>query len=257
MRMSLLENVKMENDVYFLSNIDNTFEKIYIEVRKKENRIYSDHEVLNLPRVTTGNPHFKEWKLRKITSDRFISYLIRYENDIKVLDVGCGNGWFSSLMAKNYSSEVYGVDVNKFEIEQAARVFKFQNLYFIYGNLLDKIFPEKLFDIITLNASTQYFKDLNSLLNKLLSLITDNGEIHLLDTPFYNYTELAGARERTAAYYKSLGYLEMAKYYFHRSYEQLEKFNYSIMFNPNSFKVRIKKILNAKDSPFPWIKIVK
>ena len=58
MQMSLLENVRMENDVYFLSDIDNTFEKIYVEVRKKENRIYSDHEVSKLPMVSNVNPHF-------------------------------------------------------------------------------------------------------------------------------------------------------------------------------------------------------
>jgi ubiquinone/menaquinone biosynthesis C-methylase UbiE len=255
--MSLLENVKSENDVYLFSDIDNTFEKFYVDVRKKENRIYSDHELLKLPIVPTVNPHFNEWRLRKITSDRFVSYLNQHEYIIKILDVGCGNGWFSSLITKNISSEVYGIDINKFEIEQAARVFKLQNLYFIYGNLLDDILPEKSFDIITLNASTQYFKDLNALLNKLLSLITDNGEIHILDTPFYKSSELAGARERTAAYYKSIGYLEMASYYFHHSYEEIKKFNSSILLNPNSFMVRIKKLLNGKDSPFPWIKIVK
>jgi len=255
--MILLDNVKIENEVYLLSDIDDTFENIYIEVRKKEKRIYSDHEVSNLPIVPNGHPHFSEWKLRKITSDRFISNLKKYENNLKVLDVGCGNGWFSSLIAKTNSSEVYGIDVNKFEIEQAARVFKLQDLHFIYGNLFDDIFPEKSFDVVTLNASTQYVKDINSLLNKLLSLITDDGEIHILDTPFYRFAELTGARERTAAYYKSIGYLEMTRYYFHHSYEEIEKFNYSILFNPNSLKVRIKKLLNVKASPFPWIKIVK
>jgi ubiquinone/menaquinone biosynthesis C-methylase UbiE len=159
------------------------------------------------------------------------------------------------LIAKSSTSDVYGIDINKFEIEQAARVFKSQNLRFVQGNLLDDILPEKSFDIITLNASVQYFKDINLLLNKLLSLLTDNGEIHILDTPIYLCTELVGARERTVAYYKSIGFLEMARYYFHHSYEEIEKFNYSIMFDPNSIKVRIMKFLNVKDSPFPWIKI--
>jgi ubiquinone/menaquinone biosynthesis C-methylase UbiE len=253
--MSLLDNVKMENDVYLLSDIENAFEKLYVEVRKKENRIYSDYEVLQLPIISSDNPHHKEWELRKITSSRFISYLKQCENNLKILDVGCGNGWFSSVIASNISSEVYGIDINKLEIEQAARVFKSQNLHFIYGNPLNDIFPKNLFDVITLNASAQYFKELNYLLNRLLSLIGDRGEIHILDTPFYRSEELAGAQERTAAYYKSLGHLEMARYYFHHSYEEIEKFNYSIMFDPNSIKVRIMKFLNVKDSPFPWIKI--
>ncbi|UCH65141.1 MAG: class I SAM-dependent methyltransferase [Ignavibacterium sp.] len=255
--MSLLDNVRMINDVYFLSDVDNTFEKLYVEVRKRENRIYSDHEVSQLPSVPPYNLHYKEWVLRKITSDRFIRYLKQKRNGLILLDVGCGNGWFTSLIAKSNTSEVYGIDVNKLEIEQAARVFNLQNLHFVYGNLFDDIFPKKSFDMITLNASAQYFKDLNYLLNKLLSLMTDDGEIHILDTPFYRSEELASARERTAAYYKSLGHLEMAKYYFHHSYEEIEKFNYSILFNPRALKVKLKKFLNVKDSPFPWIKILK
>ena len=255
--MFLPGNVKMQNDVYLLSEIDDKFEKLYVDVRKKENRIYSDQEVSKLPSIHPDNPHHKEWALRKITSERFIKHLKQKRNGLTILDVGCGNGWFSAMIAKSSKSEVYGIDVNKLEIEQAARVFKSQKLHFIFGNLVNDIFPKNSFNIITLNASAQYFKDLNDLIKRLLSLIGDNGEIHILDTPFYNSEELAGARERTAAYYKSLGHLEMARYYFHHSYEEIEKFNYAIMFDPISIKVRIMRFLNVKNSPFPWIKIFK
>ena len=257
MKMRLLENVNIENGVCFLSDIDNTFDKIYLAVRKKENRFYADSEISILPTVSTANRYFKEWELRKIACERFIEYFQSIDHSKNTLDIGCGTGWFTALLANNCADEVYGIDINKFEIEQAARVFKLQNLYFIYGNLLDDIFHEKSFDIITLNASAQYFKDFNYLLNKLLSILTDNGEIHILDTPFYKSIELAGARERSVRYYRSLGYMEMAKYYFHHSYEKLEKFNSAILFNPNSFIVRIRKMFKKNDSPFPWIKIVK
>ena len=255
--MKALENYSLENGIYIASPNDEEFERLYLKVRNKEKRIYSDTEVSNLPIVLPSNQHFKEWELRKITSDRFVSYLQKIDGNINLLDIGCGNGWFAANIAQKKSINIYALDINRSELQQAARVFNCSNINFIYGNIFDNIFDENYFKLITLNSSLQYFDDFETLVNRLFYYLKEDGEIHILDTPFYTSTELSGARERTKAYYKSLGYIEMSKHYFQHNYEELEKFNYSILFNPNSLMTRINKRIKIKVSPFPWIKIVK
>jgi len=252
-----LDETKLKNGVYFLSETDSTFESIYIAVREHEKRVYSDKEVKLLPNASSGNPHKEEWKLRKRPLQRFSKYIQNFNDKINLLDIGCGNGWFSANIANTRSIDIYSLDVNKIELEQAARVFNFDNLYFICGNIFDNIFEEHSFDIITLNSTIQYFDNFSALIKRLFYFLTDEGEIHFLDSPVYYQDELAGARERTARYYNSNGFPEMAKHYYHYTFDELKDFNYKILYDPKAVQNNLKKIFGFKDSPFPWISIKK
>ena len=44
-----LDPSSLKDGIYILSEINNEFEKIYLKVREKENRIFSDDEVKKLP----------------------------------------------------------------------------------------------------------------------------------------------------------------------------------------------------------------
>ena len=54
----------LKDGIYFLSEINNEFEKIYLKVRGYENRIYSAKELKKLPFASDTNPYKKEWDLR-------------------------------------------------------------------------------------------------------------------------------------------------------------------------------------------------
>src|SRR5215203_4755336 len=77
------------------------FEKLYMQLRKKEQRLYTDEEVRNLPQVIAAHPHFKEWQLRKKSCGRLIEYLDQKNKPLHILEIGCGNGWLSAQLAKN------------------------------------------------------------------------------------------------------------------------------------------------------------
>ena len=252
-----LDKTKLKNDVYYLSEADNTFESIYIAVREHEKRIYSDEEVKLLPFTYGSNPHKEEWNLRKRPLQRFTNYIQKYNYEVNLLDIGCGNGWFSANVANKSSIDIYALDVNIIELEQAARVFNFDNIYFICGNIFDNIFEKLSFDIITLNSSIQYFNNFASLINRLFFFLTNEGEIHILDSPIYNQNELVGAKERTARYYISNGFPEMTKHYHHHTFDELKDLNYKILYDPKALQNNLKKIIGIKDSPFPWIRITK
>jgi ubiquinone/menaquinone biosynthesis C-methylase UbiE len=251
----ILDPNTLQNGVYILSEIKDKFESIYLKVREKENRVYSDDELRNLPFASESNPHKKEWDVRAKSFLRFRKYLETKNQCLNILDLGCGNGWFSGKLSNSFNIKFYCVDVNITELNQGRRVFESENLVFIYADIFSTEFPPNYFDIVILNASIQYFAEIKTLLDKLLSLIKMNGEIHIIDSPIYSDQEAMNAKQRTANYYSSLGFPEMINNYFHRSWDEISEYNFEILYNPSSAKRKLKKIFLTNDSPFPWIRI--
>ena len=51
------------------------FEERYIGLRRKENRVYSDTEIAQLPEIDVQHQHYKEWMIRKTSAKKLINYL--------------------------------------------------------------------------------------------------------------------------------------------------------------------------------------
>lgn len=253
-----MEKSLIENNVLYLSDPVQfkQQEQQYLGVRKKEGRIYSDEIVKNLPAFNSAHPLYNEWQIRKNSLQKFLSYLKRKNTFLKILDVGCGNGWIANKLADNLKSQVCALDLNALELEQAARLFgNNPHLNFQYANIFDPNYTDKEFDIVLLASSIQYFSDIQKLLRRLLSLLSVNGEIHIIDSPFYRSQDVSAARERSKKYYEELGFPEMSDYYFHHSIADLNKFEFKYLYDPDSVIQRIVKILTKYKSPFPWIRI--
>ena len=236
--------------ILYYSQPKNDFSDLYIKVREKENRLYSIEQIKNLPDLEKNHPQYKEWQLRKKSTARFIEYLNSKKTSLKILDIGCGNGWFSHLMSEVENTEVVGLDVNVTELEQASKAFQKENLTFVYTDLYEntKLNSQK-FDLIVLNSCLQYFENKTALFEIITKLLNQKGEIHIIDTPFYNNGTIENAKKRTQAYYKNIGFPAMSKNYFHHRFDDLGK--HKIMYKPSSSLLKYFR----KDSPFCWILI--
>jgi len=252
-----LNNNTLKDGVHILTEINNEFESVYLKVRDNEKRIYSDEELIKLPFASETNPHKKEWDLRAKSFLRFKHYLMLKKENINILDLGCGNGWFCGQLSQSFNQNFYCADVNLSELKQGRRTFNSGKLKFIYADIFTAEIPEPSFDMIIINAAVQYFPDLKKLVKKFLSLINEYGEIHIIDSPFYSENEVNNARKRTRAYYSSLNFPEMEKRYFHHTYGELSEFNTNTIYNPASPRQKIKRLFSSNDSPFPWIVIRK
>lgn len=237
--------------IHVLSPLQEGFEDVYLQVRRKENRIYTIDEIRKLPWVKRDHLHAAEWKVRKKSLRAFIGYLESAHTVKRLLEVGCGNGWFAANVARALPEiEVVGCDLNLYELKQAEEAFTLPNLSFVYGDVMEEWPPEfRKYDLVVLPSSVQYFHSFPQLIHRLLKFAP---EVHIIDTHFYTAEEVGMAIKRTKCYFYQLGYPHMADKYFHHTLNDLKPFNHQYLYRPPT---GWRKVMGR--SPFPWIKIQK
>lgn len=251
-------------DVRYLSQPLDFQEKeaAYLRARRLEGRVLSDDEVARLPKPLT--PHFltfspllREWRWRRRSFQRLQKYLLKKhaQRPLRILDLGCGNGWMANRLAKQPNWDIWAVDLNETELAQGARCFGRSNLQFVYADVLQGILPQDQFDVVLLAASVQYFPDLAALWAALHNTLTANGEIHIVDSNFYqNEAARVAAQQRTADYYARLGVPEMSAFYHHHLWSGAAAAGAENL-NDRWF---VRLLQKAKWlPPFPWLRLEK
>jgi len=231
--------------------------RLYLEVRAREGRIYPDEVLRALPRTPPGHPLAAEWRWRARSVRRLADRLRSVHRPMTVLDVGCGNGWMSARLAELPGATVVGMDIVAPELEQAARVLGGAGgPRFVLGDFLGAPAPEA-FDIVVFAASVHYFPGLREALAHAMSLLRPGGEVHVLDSPFYDdESSVEAARERSMAYYASLGVPAYAANYHHHLLRELEQFRPVRLYDPGSIgRKALGAVHGHEDSPFPWFVI--
>ena len=233
-------------------NTTSTFGHLYLRLRQKQGRIYTDADVVTLPYIYTSHLHYSEWVIRKHSQKALISYIKNKKTVTSILEVGCGNGWLCSGIAKAVDAEITGIDINIHELEQAKRIFKnIPNLNFISGSLRTDTLQDEKFDIIIFAASIEYFPSLKQIIHTAVEHLTLQGEVHIMDSPFYQQPEIAAARQNALVYYKACGLNGMKDYCHYHTLIDLKNFQYKILHHPNSWRNK----LYIKKNPFYWIAI--
>ena len=114
----------------------------------------------------------------------FLQQLPKQLKNIKILDIGCGDGNITKLIASsNPNSNVLGIDISEPFIKQAVSSEQFENLEFRKMNFyaMDEI-PDKSVDIATSIYSfyVQQLSDIRSLCHQIAKKIKVGGEIKFL-----------------------------------------------------------------------------
>lgn len=231
--------------------------ELYLEVREREGRLFSDGIVARLPFLPSGHPLDPEWRARSASALRLARYLSSRQKPLFILDLGCGNGWLSNLLCK-FGHSVIGLDQNQYELRQAARVFQpNSNLIFLEADIFSAPFIDGHFDTIILASVLQYFQDISRVISVLASYLKPEGEIHILDTPLYLDSELDAAVLRSHQYYASLGFPEMIEQYYHHRVSDFDELNPKMLYRPRALSLRLKRLIGQTDSPFPWLMLKK
>jgi len=105
----------------------------------------------------------------------------------RVLDLGCGSGWATRLLARLVADgpegfgQVVGVDVSDEMIRQARAVSKdFENILYVWGSA-DKIpWEENFFDKVLSVESFYYYPDQDRALAELFRVMAPRGRMFIL-----------------------------------------------------------------------------
>lgn len=248
---------KSINGVIHLSEVDENFEKLYLKLLKRDKRLYSDEEVKLLPYASKKNPHKAEWALKTKSFLRFRDYLSKKESTLNVLELGCGNGWLTGQLAKDYNHNYFCIHTNLVEVEQAARIFVKDNIRFFYGDITKASLPTNIFHIVIVNSTLQYFSDIDTLFKELFTVSKSYGEVHIIDTPFCKANELMQARNKSLKYFTALGLPDMSKMYHHHTIEELKYFRHQFLYNPAILKNRLSNFMYNDNSSYPWILVTR
>ena len=98
----------------------------------------------------------------------------------KLLDVGCGLGYFVKKISVLPNWEVFGYEISEPAVNYAKNNLGLKNIF--YGRVEDSDFPAKHFDIITLWDVIEHIPDPKPLLVYLKTILKDDG-ILFIHTP--------------------------------------------------------------------------
>jgi SAM-dependent methyltransferase len=257
---ALLSRAERQDNVYYLSDpaLYEEREARYFRVRARESRLYPDAVVRVLPEIDRSHALAKEWAARADSLSRLANYVARMQRGLDLLDLGCGNGWMTHQLAALPNVRAYGLDLNRRELTQAARVFLGQpRLKFIYADVFTAPLPVRSFHLIVLASVIQYFADLPALIRRLQTLCAPGGEIHVLDSPLYAPGEVAAARQRTRDYYARQRLSAAADDYHHHTRQSLAPFQPDVLYDPRAPLNRLAQWWWGEQprSPFVWLRI--
>jgi SAM-dependent methyltransferase len=230
---------------------------LYVAARMREGRLLPDEMVATLPHVPGAHGQHDEWRLRADSSARLVALLRAQRRPLRILELGCGNGWLANRLAAVPGATVTGTDVNDVELDQARRVFAATaNLDFLHHDMRERELPVPRPDVIVCASALQYVPDPARLVAQWLGALAPGGEIHVLDTPLYTSDSVIAARERTRRHYASIGVAEMAELYHHHTWSCFDGFDVEVLHDPATTRSRLqRRLLHARRSPFPWIRI--
>lgn len=128
-----------------------------------------------------------------VTNGMLLEHLARYYFSLyyakgRVLDIACGTGYGSKIMAKakkNEISEIVAVDIDDDTLKYARQHHYHPLVQYIKGNAEDDSLQEQLgfFDVITSFETLEHLPSEEIFLNSLFKMLKPGGTL-ILSTPF-------------------------------------------------------------------------
>lgn len=185
-----------------LTMLEDTGERVIPEYMKADNAMWLEH----LARYHFAMPYARD----------------------RLLDIACGSGYGTKLMAKRRKREVteaVGVDLDSATVEYARGAYYHPRVTYKQGDLLDPSLPEKIgtFDTVLSFETLEHVPDDYEAMGRLSNLVTPGGTL-VLSTPFgagrnepcsspFHYFQLTEEEFRRLCRNKAFAFKEVTFYY--------------------------------------------
>lgn len=173
-----------------------------------------------------------------------IEHLHRYAiavdliNGKKVLDIACGEGYGSNLMAEN-AEQVTGIDLDRAVIEKAKKKYTRSNLLFCQGSTSHIPGADNCFDIVISFETLEHVEEQEQFFAEIKRVLKPGGLL-LISTPDkHQYSELANYNNpfhKKELYEKEFKAL-VDKYFQHVSYYRQSSFTGSSIVKENHTEI--------------------
>ena len=131
-----------------------------------------------LPRSVEGLDGAPEWPvLRALLPDM---------RGRKVLDLGCGYGWFCRWARENGAADILGIDVSEKMLARAAATTQDQAIRYQRADMEQLELPSAAFDLVYSSLALHYVKDLDRLMAQVhRSLVPGGSLVFSAEHPIY------------------------------------------------------------------------
>lgn len=143
----------------------------------------------------------KNWTGERLETGIFtetsIEHLHRYAIAIdlvqhkKVLDIACGEGYGSNLLANN-ANHVTGVDINTNVIKLAKGKYQKQNLEFITGGVENIPVPDNYVDVVVSFETLEHIADHEKMMAEIKRVLVTGGLLIISTPDKKNYSDKTG-----------------------------------------------------------------
>ncbi|HEY2039955.1 MAG TPA: class I SAM-dependent methyltransferase [Edaphobacter sp.] len=105
---------------------------------------------------------------------------------LRVLDLGCGFGWFCRWAHQQGAASVRGLDVSRKMLEKAARDFPSEGIEYLRTDLESVNLPVAAFDLVYSSLALHYIEDLGLLFERIHTALAPGGSlVFSIEHPIY------------------------------------------------------------------------
>jgi SAM-dependent methyltransferase len=163
------------------------FVRQYRVVRQREGRRPSSPDYYRrLPSVAPGDPHAKDWQIRRETYHHLLGHVLAAgPRPLHVLDLGAGSGWLSHRLAA-LGHRLVAVDAIDDEVDGLGATRHYATGFASVQADFDALpFALGQFDLVVFNGSLHYAADTAATLERAHRVLAPGGALVVMDSPMF------------------------------------------------------------------------
>ena len=210
-------------------------------------RLWGEHIHLGFYPIGEKNIDFREAKVQFVHELVKWSGLDKLPEGSRILDVGCGIGGSSRILAKYYGFNVTGITISPAQVKRARELTPSElNCSFQVMDALDLKFEDGTFDAVWSVEAGAHMIDKTKFANEMLRTLRPGGYLALAD---WNSRDL---REHAPSFFEKLVLKQLLEQWVHPNFISIKEFGNILRTNKNSAGRVITENWNSYTNP-SWI----
>ena len=163
---------------------------------------------------------YKNKEMNYFSLERSLFKKAIFQENLNILDIGCGTGALGEYLIKNQKCKVYGIEISKSAYDQASTVLTNT----IKGNVetIELNFEKNYFDVIVMGDVVEHLISPIDTINKLMPFLKIGGNVHITVPNVKHWSVISYLIFKDEWDYKEWGILDYThlKFFTKKSFEK-------------------------------------